>query len=187
MASVISAAGVSGGKTVPTGALVVMNSCDDHVDGIYHAYGIVCGECEYEGCCDEHDENGDRIFGAYEFRAPGYKLLILGCTNTNHVCYLGTFENVAQKFVRLVKPGEVAKALERWLLYEQYAHDPEWAVVGDSLRMLIGREAYARRREGGWARMFPGTDYPGPVESDEQPNKRAKKQKLVTQSASNVP
>lgn len=163
--------------TLPLGALVHVHMTDDGpAEDVYGAYGVVCGTGVYSGCLDEHDHNGDRVFGAFQFEKPGYKLLVMGCTDTNHIFSLGTIVNVAQTYVRLVKPGDFIKALERWSK-DRDAKNPEYAAVGHSLRMLVAREEYAMRDKWGggyktrWSNMYPGAEYPL---ADERPDKKRK-------------
>ena len=142
---------------------------DDGAEGVLGAYGVICGVGEFKSSYDDDDDNGDRVFGVHTCLLPGYKLLVIGCTNAFHIFALGTIVDVAQTFVRLVEPGEFTKALEYWSNCRS-ANISEYAAVGHSLRMLVAREKYAMRGFPGcgdwfetkWKRMYPGSKYLGP-------------------------
>ena len=166
---------------LPTGALVRVSLVDDGpTEDLYGAYGVVCGTGVYSGSFDEHDHNGDRVFGADTHETPGYKLLIMGCTRNTHISSLGRIVDVDQEFVRLVKPGDFAASLELWYS-DSDSKNPKFAAVGHSLRMLVAREEYALRDWGGgyafgsalWKSMYPGAEYPLAV--DRRTSKKRKR------------
>ena len=160
--------------TLPLGAYVQVYCTDDGPAEVVHgAFGIVCGTGVYSGCSAPLGLNGDRVIGACTYKTPGYKLLVIGCTHTEHMSSLGTIRNIAKTFVRLVKPGDFTKSLERWSKNSN-ANNQKYAAVGHSLRMLVAREEYTIRNKGKgyfescqgrhlkskWSHMYPGTEYP---------------------------
>jgi hypothetical protein len=74
---------------------------------------------------DDHDHNGDRVFGSHTYKESGYKLLVIGCTNTNHVCVARIAREKEEAEARRKKRAEeaaIAKAgMARWGVEEEEA------------------------------------------------------------------
>ena len=147
---------------LPIGALVKMSCVDDkQSDGMYGAYGVVVGTCMYTGYMDEHDSQGDRCYGYETLPADGYTL----CMVTGGMWLEHSLQKVSQRFVSLVKPGDVERHLESHI---KYVHDrvSGFDKVKFQLEQLVERERYARKYSSTWDHLYKGIEYPGELEEE---------------------
>lgn len=144
-----------------------MACVDDHLDvDMYGAYGIVVGTCKYRGYMDEHDAEGNRCYGFETLPVDGYTL----CMVTGGMYLEHTLKDVSQRFVDLVKPGDLEKRLA---LHMKFSHKRVQGVdrFKYQLEQLIKREEYARKSRITWNMIYKGVEYPEKVkkEEDESP------------------
>ena len=154
---------------LPVGALVKVACVDDHLnDNMYGAYGIVVGTCKYTGYTEERDAEGDRYYDGFNRPVAGYTL----CMVTGGMYLEHTLKDVSQRFVNLVKPGDLEADLKSHMKY-RHAHVRGVDKFKYQLEQLIEREEYARECSFRWEMMYKGVEYPGKVKKENEESSAA--------------